>query len=300
WGYSPEQILSWDEDLTITGEYIAQHQVWKWLEGEKLVAYSSWWKEADGSTYLDNLFLHPEQIGKGLGKIVLLDALAKMAADNCHTVRLDADPHAEAFYRHQGFAVIGQLPSSIPGRFLPIMEKGLTDFFATHILHTPRLSFRNLQRSDLHAFHDMQSNPKVMQFIKAPLTWAESRSELLRFMECHEQPFFRFMAVVEKGQQELIGMCGAYLNQHDEIELAWRLREQFWGKRYGWEMATAFIQFLFQQHPSLQSLFAYAHPDNIGSIRILEAEMEWVEDLFLETYQMPSRKFQLERHSWHP
>jgi len=40
-------------------------------------------------------------------------------------MRLEADPNATNFYLKMGFKIIEQKESSIPNRFLPIMEKDL-------------------------------------------------------------------------------------------------------------------------------------------------------------------------------
>ena len=298
WGYSPEQMAVWDEELTILPAYIEQHQVWKLVEEEKVIAYYSFWMEDPQTAYLDNLFLDPVWIGQGLGRIFLQDAMARMAGGGATSVRLDADPHAEAFYRHQGFQVTGQLQSGIPGRFLPIMEKDLTDYFPPPVFMTQRLQIRDLQSFDLLPFHEMQSDPAVMRYIKPPVSWSESKSELIRFMEKSESPFSHFFAVCEKQHQELIGMIGAYENGNGETELAWRLRPNWWRKGLGAEMADALITYVFQTFTEINQLTAYAHPENHGSIRILAGHMEWVEDVFLEKYQMTSRKFQIDRHRW--
>lgn len=42
------------------------------------------------------------------------------------TVTLDAEPNAERFYLKFGFKTVDQLASSIPNRFLPVMELDLT------------------------------------------------------------------------------------------------------------------------------------------------------------------------------
>jgi len=38
---------------------------------------------------------------------------------------LDADPHAEGFYQKFGFVTVEQRPSTIAGRYLPIMQLDL-------------------------------------------------------------------------------------------------------------------------------------------------------------------------------
>ena len=67
WGYSQEQIKAWSELLTITEAYIKTHSVYKLQEAEKTLGYYAFFWEEDKSIRLDNMFLLPEYIGKGLG-----------------------------------------------------------------------------------------------------------------------------------------------------------------------------------------------------------------------------------------
>jgi predicted GNAT family N-acyltransferase len=71
---------------------------------------------------MDNLFVDPDFIGKGFGKILMDDFLIKIMSDGKNRVLLHADPHVESFYLNRGFTKIGQESSTIPGRFMPIME----------------------------------------------------------------------------------------------------------------------------------------------------------------------------------
>lgn len=73
---------------------------------------------------MDNFFIHPNYIGKGYGKVMMEDFMARVKG-KANKITLDADPNAALFYRKLGFKVVGKLATSIPGRFLPVMELNL-------------------------------------------------------------------------------------------------------------------------------------------------------------------------------
>lgn len=124
WGYSKEQLAEWDEELTITPEYLSQHQGIKLMQHKELVAYYTWRKELD-ALYLDNLFVAPEHIGKGHGKRLMQHLKTFAQKSGFDVVQLESDPNAQSFYSRLGFHVTGQTPSSIPGRYLIQMELSL-------------------------------------------------------------------------------------------------------------------------------------------------------------------------------
>ena len=125
WGYSREQITLWTDDLTITAEYISNHPIFKLYEQDLLIGYYSYQLMDAQTIELDNLFIHPNYIGKGFGKFLMEDFLARVSRAPICCLRLYSEPNAEVFYKKFGFEVIGQHQSSIPNRFLPIMEKRL-------------------------------------------------------------------------------------------------------------------------------------------------------------------------------
>ncbi|RZJ52941.1 MAG: N-acetyltransferase, partial [Flavobacterium sp.] len=78
WGYSEEQILAWDKQLTITSAYIKNNPVFNLVEENKIMGYYSYIIEENNQVKLDNLFLLPEYIGKGLGALLMNDFLQRM------------------------------------------------------------------------------------------------------------------------------------------------------------------------------------------------------------------------------
>ncbi len=73
-------------------------------------------QEADGPVY----------IGRGLGKKLWTDAVARSRALGHHTLTLIADPNAEGFYRKQGAIRVGEIVSAAEAtRILPKLKYDL-------------------------------------------------------------------------------------------------------------------------------------------------------------------------------
>ncbi|MBD3906563.1 GNAT family N-acetyltransferase [Chryseobacterium sp. Ch-15] len=121
-GYSNEQIESWSDLLTTTKDYIENHEVYQIIVNNSIIGYYSYFIEENNHATLDNLFISPQYIGKGYGKILMNDFLDKMKESNIKTIILEADPNAEKFYESFNFIKTGQIETSIKDRFLPIME----------------------------------------------------------------------------------------------------------------------------------------------------------------------------------
>lgn len=128
WKYSVEQLLEWTAALTVSKEYIARNYTYKLLvDGGKTVGYYSYSLLSPQVVQLDNLFILPDYIGKGYGRILLADFFDKIKLTTAEKVVLDAEPNAADFYQKFGFRTVGRIESSIQNRFLPIMEKVLSE-----------------------------------------------------------------------------------------------------------------------------------------------------------------------------
>ncbi|MET0944498.1 MAG: GNAT family N-acetyltransferase [Flavobacterium sp.] len=122
WGYSEEQIENWSEFLTVTPVYIDTNGVYKLTIEKKLAGYYSFLYEDEKTVKLDNLFILPEYIGIGLGKILMRHFLLEMNKTSVNKIILNSEPNAELFYAKLGFVKTGQIETSIKDRFMPIME----------------------------------------------------------------------------------------------------------------------------------------------------------------------------------
>lgn len=125
WGYSAEQIQKWEVSLTISQDYIWEHDVFKLVKDNVIIGYYSYLFEDGKNVKMDNLFILPEYIGKGFGKYLFLDFLNRMKEAEIQTIQLDSEPNAEGFYSKMGFVKIGAFETSIKDRFMPVMEMKL-------------------------------------------------------------------------------------------------------------------------------------------------------------------------------
>lgn len=122
WGFSQAVLEKWEHLLTVTKDYIEKNKVYKLVKNKEVIGYYSYLLTHKNTVKLDNLFILPEYIGTGCGKILMKDFLKRTEQMHIDKITLDAEPNAENFYRIFGFETIGQLESSIKDRYLPIME----------------------------------------------------------------------------------------------------------------------------------------------------------------------------------
>nr|WP_315170006.1 GNAT family N-acetyltransferase [uncultured Flavobacterium sp.] len=122
WGYSGEQMKNWSELLTITKNYIETNNVFKLLVDDLTVGYYSYFYLNEKEVQLDNLFVLPNYIGTGLGKLLMNDFLNRIKNTERKKIIVDSEPNVENFYELFGFITIGQMDTAIKDRYLPIME----------------------------------------------------------------------------------------------------------------------------------------------------------------------------------
>lgn len=125
WGYSNELIESWRSDLTVTSEMFETCSIFKFCEGNRIAGFYILNPPEGDLVELEMLFVLPKFIGKGIGKQLMKHAFKEGTKLNVKSMTLLADPNAVDFYKSQGFYQIDQKESSIPNRFLPVMQKDL-------------------------------------------------------------------------------------------------------------------------------------------------------------------------------
>ena len=126
WGYPKRWLEIWKPQLTFGPEYFEQNGSWVAETNRVPVAFYTL-QEKDGNAWLENLFVSPEFIGKGVGKILFFHAVELSSQRGHYTLQLEADPNAIGFYEKMGMYKIGERHSEVDGqpRLLPIMEMKL-------------------------------------------------------------------------------------------------------------------------------------------------------------------------------
>jgi streptomycin 6-kinase len=122
WGYDDSFLNSYMKLLTIDQEYLVRN-ILKLLQhnGETIGFFSCLYEK--GVFELHHLFVHPNYIGKGYGRI-LWNACCKIAAEmGVKEMIIWSDPHSEFFYIKMGCLKIGERVSPlVTNRYIPLMS----------------------------------------------------------------------------------------------------------------------------------------------------------------------------------
>ena len=126
----------------------------------------------------------------------------------------------------------------------------------TGYIETERLYLRQWQASDFAIFAEMNADPEVMKYFPKLLSATMSDVIANKCQQLIKDNGWGFWAVSLKDYSEqsnaFIGFVG--LNQtHADlhfapcVEIAWRLRKEFWGQGYATEAARASLNFAFTE-----------------------------------------------------
>ena len=115
WDYPPAQLEAWREALSPSGASIAERPTMVAVIDDTVTAFYQL-HTGDGSASLEHLWVHPQHMGKGLGRALLVHALQHLATVGIEALHIDADPHAEGFYRRCGAVRTGATPGPIEGQ----------------------------------------------------------------------------------------------------------------------------------------------------------------------------------------
>lgn len=125
WGYSDSFLESCREELTYKSDDLSHPQKHFFVaesEGHILGFYALYQLDAE-PVELEALFVRPENVGQGIGKILIKHLLALLENLQINKVLIQGDPNAEHFYQSIGAVKVAEKESlSIPGRMLPLFE----------------------------------------------------------------------------------------------------------------------------------------------------------------------------------
>jgi len=120
WGYDHEFLELCREDLAVTAAHIATRDLGIAVDGERVLGFFMLGESGD---VLDMLFVDPGAMGRGVGRMLLDEAVRIARTRGIRALLIDSDPFAEGFYLAAGARRIGEVASgSIPGRVLPQLE----------------------------------------------------------------------------------------------------------------------------------------------------------------------------------
>ena len=120
WGYPEHWIERWQDDLTITPDYVAANRVYVAESESDLLGFYALIRREEKAE-LDHIWVMPAHIGTGVGKQLFLHAMQIAAGERVSEVEILSDPNAEGFYLKMGAHRTGEAVSEIDGeeRVLP-------------------------------------------------------------------------------------------------------------------------------------------------------------------------------------
>ena len=125
WGYDDAFMEACREELSLSVERLLSENL-RVLANDNAVIGTVELVMDGQEAHLYKLFVDPDVIGNGAGRILYEWALARAKSFNARAMMIDADPDASQFYEYMGAKIIGKTPSgSIPGRFLPLLRHDL-------------------------------------------------------------------------------------------------------------------------------------------------------------------------------
>ncbi len=129
WGYPPELLARWADDLRIEPADIVRDQVLLATDSDAaddaaddaILGFARVVERADHAQLAD-LWVEPASMGAGVGRSLWAAAVEAARRLPFDELRFAADPNAEPFYERMGARRIGDLPSEVvDGRTLGLM-----------------------------------------------------------------------------------------------------------------------------------------------------------------------------------
>lgn len=123
WGYPEDWIERWQDDLTITPDFISHNEVFVALIDEEIAGCCA--LIVNGSlAEIEHMWIKPEHMRRGLGRALFTHAKLRAEERGAHIIELSADPHAEDFYARMGATRIGEVLAAMDDhpRVLPRMR----------------------------------------------------------------------------------------------------------------------------------------------------------------------------------
>jgi RimJ/RimL family protein N-acetyltransferase len=141
-------------------------------------------------------------------------------------------------------------------------------------IETKRLLLREWQSANLAVFTRINQDPRVLEFLPAPLSLEETAAWIDRIKKHFADHGFGLWAATLKDNGELIGYVGLNVPAFDAhftpcIEIGWRLASEHWGKGYATEAALAVLKVGFKEF-GLDEIVSFTVPANNRSIHVME------------------------------
>lgn len=126
WGYPESWIAQWTHLLTVDLALIASQPTFVARSADAPVGFASL-RPDNNTAWLEHLWVLPPFMRCGIGRALFEHSERHARLAGFTSLRIESDPHAEAFYRRMGATRVGGIAAAMDGqpRVLPLLEKRL-------------------------------------------------------------------------------------------------------------------------------------------------------------------------------
>lgn len=114
-------------ELTLEPRDVEADETWVLEEESALLAFYRLVEHTQENVELEHLFVDPDHLREGFGVRLFEHARERTRQRGFSRMLIQSDPNAEGFYTARGAHVLMHMPTSIPGRTLPLMELWLSE-----------------------------------------------------------------------------------------------------------------------------------------------------------------------------
>lgn len=141
------------------------------------------------------------------------------------------------------------------------------------IIETNRLILRKINQNDYSEMKSILQNKDLML-----IGWGKTYSDdevqtwINKIMEQYEKYGYSYYIAIEKNSNNVIGIMGIIpvnIKNTDYIEIAYILKQEYWGNGYATEGINACISYAFSTL-NADKIIAQVIPENKSSIKVLE------------------------------
>jgi RimJ/RimL family protein N-acetyltransferase len=118
-------------------------------------------------------------------------------------------------------------------------------------MRTHRLKLRTWTLHDIPRYHEACNTPAVMRWLGGVQSRFELKRDVRYFIWSELRDGFSFWVVERPSDGAFLGFCGLVRIPdldcpfRGDLEIGWRIRECEWRKGYGFEAASAVLQYAF-------------------------------------------------------
>lgn len=163
------------------------------------------------------------------------------------------------------------------------------------IFETKRLLVRKLKHSDLEAFYELESNPKVLQYATGePKNFEESKEDLEQLIKRYGNLTndFWIYAIERKTDNEFVGTVALVKDEEGNDEIGYRFIERYWGNGFATELCEGLIQYC--KSIGMNKLIGCVVDENVASAKILQRfNFVAIEKFISEDIGLPETKYEL-------